>query len=423
MQPRLYLSREQIPGALVTTLFALFVVMLPRYTDTAKTWFVLLILGVAIYLARNWRQLRQTSRLERVFFAVLVGNFAWIAFCYYANGEPGRGSSFLWGRHFYLLFLIPLFYLFMRFEISDRTVVLILFCSAAVSLTDISVDLLRGIDHRLQGMNPNAFRPIQLCLSGIPFFYFLKLPRSALRWIALGGAAIGVSTVFLSLSRTTLITAMVLSVFIGFYLSRSLPAWKRGAIVAGILVLFVSSYSIPVINKRIDDVTANVSTYFASDDHRGRSRLGSFGKRMELWKTGWKIFLENPVTWVGVGGFKVMAKANFRRYEVNRYVQRKKYAHNQYIAALATRGIPGLVLFLLVLSLPLYIALSHRAADWQAETARLALMFICLVYLIGCLGEDHFEGKSATMFVAVFVALLLARLGPGESGQARASPA
>ncbi len=75
MQPRLYLSREQIPGALVTILLALFVVMLPRYSDTAKIWFVLLILGATIYLARNWRQLRHTSRLERVFFAVLIGNF------------------------------------------------------------------------------------------------------------------------------------------------------------------------------------------------------------------------------------------------------------------------------------------------------------------------------------------------------------
>ncbi len=144
MQPRLFLSREQIPGTLVTALFALFVVMLPRYTDTAKTWFVLLILGATIYLACNWRQLRQTSRLERVFFAALIGNFAWIAFCYYANGEPGRGSSFLWGRHFYLPFLIPLFYLFRRFEISDRAIALILFCSVVVSLTDIGVDLLQG---------------------------------------------------------------------------------------------------------------------------------------------------------------------------------------------------------------------------------------------------------------------------------------
>ena len=51
MQARLFLSREQIPGILITALFALFVVMLPRYTDTAKIWFALLILGATAYLA------------------------------------------------------------------------------------------------------------------------------------------------------------------------------------------------------------------------------------------------------------------------------------------------------------------------------------------------------------------------------------
>jgi len=105
-----------------------------------------------------------------------------------------------------------------------------------------------------------------------------------------------------------------------------------------------------------------------------------------------------------------MAEANSERYQVNKIVHKYKYVHNQYIAALATRGIPGLILFLLFLSLPLYIAMSKRATDDETEAARLSLMLICMTYLIGCLGEDHFEGKSATMMVTVFIALLLARL-------------
>jgi hypothetical protein len=40
-------------------------------------------------------------------------------------------------------------------------------------------------------------------------------------------------------------------------------------------------------------------------------------------------------------------------------------------------------------------------------------------YLVGCPGEDHFEGKSATMMVSVFVAVLLARLSSAHDGPAR----
>jgi len=422
MQAGYTITKDKAFTVIVTTLFALFVVMLPRYTDTAKTWFALLILGATVYLALNWRQLRQTSKLERVFFAVLVGNFAWIAFCYYVNGEPGRGSSFVWGRHFYLPFLIPLFFIFRSIRISDRTMVLVIFCSVLVSFTDIGLDLLQGVDHREQGMNPNAFGPIQLCFTGILFFYFLKLPSGPLRWLALAGFVIGLPTVTLSLSRSTWVTLAALSVFFVFYLVRGVPVWKKLAVTSVILVLIASSYAVPMVKVRIDVASRSIERYFNSDDYNDVARTTSIGTRMELWKTGWKMFLENPVTGVGVGGFQVMAKANSERYQVNKTVHNFKYVHNQYIAALATRGIPGLILFLLLLTLPLYIAMSHHAFDRESEVARLSLMLISLTYLIGCLAEDHFEGKSAPMFVVVFVALLLARLSAGDSGQPRENP-
>ena len=36
--------RNQALNGMVLVLFALFLIMLPRYTDTAKTWYVLLLL-------------------------------------------------------------------------------------------------------------------------------------------------------------------------------------------------------------------------------------------------------------------------------------------------------------------------------------------------------------------------------------------
>jgi O-antigen ligase len=423
MHPRFFLSREQIPGILVTALFALFVIMLPRYTDMAKTWFALLILGATIYLLFNWRQIWQTSKLERFFFVVLIGNFTWIAFCYYVNGEPGRGSSFLWGRHFYLLFLIPMFFLFREIKVSDRAIVVTLFCSVLLSFLDISLDLMQGIDHRVQGMNPNKFGPIQLSLSGMLFFYAIKLPRSPLNLVAMAGCIIGVVTVVLSLSRATWITFIILGFFFTFYLLRAQPLWKKSVIAVLLLALFSASYLIPLVKQRVDGISASVASYLTSSDQRNDSSkpLGTFGVRAELWKTGWKIFLENPLTGAGVGGFHEMAKANSERYQVNDVVQHFKYAHNQYIAALATRGIPGLILFLLFLSIPIYIAMSRSTFDYETEIAKLSLLFICLNYTIGCLGEDHFEGKSTTMFVSVFLALLLARISNGRRSSTSSS--
>jgi hypothetical protein len=268
-----------------SALFVLFIVMLPRYTDTAKNWFVLLILLALTYLVFNIRLLKDTTPAERLFFGAVIINFLWIAFCFYANGEPGRGSTFLWGRHFYYLFVIPLFFLFRKIEISDRVILLTLGVSITLSLGDILIDLAQGIDHRLQGTNPNGFGPIQLSMSGMLLFYFIEKPDKSLRWFALASFLLGLATVIFSMSRNTWLTLAVLSVAFAFYLARSLSLWKRFGLVGSLLVLLSASYLLPIVEKRIDQGLGSVYDYFASDDYRDDSRLSSIGVRMELWKT------------------------------------------------------------------------------------------------------------------------------------------
>ena len=100
---------EKLPQIAVTVLFSVFIVLLPRYTDTAKIWYVLLILTGFFYLVFNPSQVRRSSTIERIFIGVVILNFLWIAFCYYVNGAPERGQSLLWGRQFYFTFLVFLF--------------------------------------------------------------------------------------------------------------------------------------------------------------------------------------------------------------------------------------------------------------------------------------------------------------------------
>jgi O-antigen ligase len=368
-------------------------------------------------MVSNLKQLRNTSTAERIFFTVIVLNFLWMAFSYYYNGEPGRGASFLWGRHFYFLFLIPLFFLFRKIDISDNVILLSLFFSVTLSFTDILIDFSQGVDHRIQGTNPNAFGPIQLCFSGILLLSFIYISGSWQRSVALIGFVLAISTVIFSLSRNTWFTLAVLSLFFVFYLARSQPIWKKTALAMGILLLLSSSYLLPIVKFRIDNSISNLSAFFASDDYEDVSRTTSFGIRTELWRTGWYIFLENPVTGAGLGSFQMMARENWQRYKVNKFVSNFKYAHNQYIAALATRGIPGLILLLMVLFLPIYIAMSKRSLDRDIGIKQLSIILICLVYIIGCFAEDHFEVKASTMFVTVLLALLLAGISTGDSQQ------
>lgn len=416
------LTRNVLTGA-VTLLFALFVVMLPRYTDTAKTWFFFLIIVALVYLALNIKQVKNTSASERVLFAAIVINFLWMAFSFYYNGEPGRGASFLWGRHFYFLFLIPLFFLFRKIDISDKVLLLSLFFSVALSVTDMTIDLYQGLNHRLQGMNPNAFGPIQLCFSGILLFFFITKSVKWQRAVALAGFILALTAIILSKSKATWMTVPVLAIFFVFYFAHTLSLAKKLVVIIGILALLTSAYFLPIVNKRVNYGLDNISAYFSTDDYRHKSRRGTFGLRAELWKTGWKIFRENPFIGAGLGSFPILARENSERYQVSPLVHGFKYVHNQYIAALATRGIPGLILLLMILFMPVYIAMSKKSLDRELGIAPFSVILICLIYIVGCLVEDHFEGKSATMFVSVFLALQLARINAGRSRQDSVSPA
>ena len=415
------LTKKVLTGTVIS-LFALFVVMLPRYTDTAKTWYFFLILIALAYLALNIKQVKDTSAVERVLFAAIVINFLWMAFSFYYNGEPGRGASFLWGRHFYFLFLIPLFFLFRKIDIPDRVLLLSLFFSVALSVADMTIDIYQGLNHRLQGMNPNAFGPIQLCFSGILLFLFF---RKSVKWqkaVALVGFILALTAVILSQSKATWMTVPVLILFFVFYFAHSLSLVKKLVVTIGILALLSSAYLLPIVKTRINHGLSNITDYLSTDDYRHQSRRGTFGLRMELWKTGWKIFLENPVTGAGLGNFPILAKENSERYQVSQLVHGFKYVHNQYIAALATRGIPGLILLLMILFVPMYIAMSKKSLDRELGTAQFSVILISLIYIVGCLVEDHFEGKSATMFVSVFLALHLSRISAGESRHDSVSP-
>ena len=399
-------------SAWITLLFVLFAVMLPRYTDAAKTWYVLLILSALIFVLASPFQVRDTSRLERFFFCSVILNFAWILFSFYINDQPGRGWNFVWGRHFYLVFLVPVFFMFRHVSLSDRLLLATLSASTLFSLGDMLIDIAQGINPRLQGMNQNGFGPVQLCLSGILLLYFCYLRDRRWRLLALAGFVAGIATVILSHSKSTWFTLLILSVIFAAYLTRRYDWRKRSAALVITLLVLISSYALPPVKMRVDQGLTSVGNYFASEDYRDDSRLGTFGTRMELWKTAWQVFLEKPWLGSGVGSFKVKAKQNWEEYRVHPHVGDYKYVHNQYLAALATRGIPGLLLMLMVLGLPVYIAIIVRSPDPQRQVARLAVLLISLNYLIGNLPEDHFEGKSATMFYSIFLALFLARISP-----------
>lgn len=402
MQIALLSNRHRLLGLFTTAMLVLFLIFLPRYIDISMDFFYLLCLTGFVALVPNLRDFRQIQFQDKAFLLIIVLNFLWIWFCYYINGEPEGGSGMLRNRQAHVLFLIPLYFLFRRYPIRMDILLLALFTSSVVTTGDIMLDLYAGVDHRFKGMNPNAFGPIQLCVAGMLFlsFWFLS---GKLKMLSLLGFSLSIVTVILSGSRGTWLAGLFASIFLLFYLTHHWSVLKKVTALAAVVALCSLIYFVPVVKDRIDLGIEQTQAYVTTENVDDTFRHSSPSHRYEMWRGAWKMFMENPVTGVGVGGFRL----HLADFGINVFAF--PHPHNQYLTALATRGFPGLLFVLAILVIPISIARSRKSSDSDSQISNGSLILISIIFAINNLTADHFEHKPTILFFVAMMALHLAR--------------
>lgn len=158
--------------------------------------------------------------------------------------------------------------------------------------------------------------------------------------------------------------------------------------------------------------------YMAETDVNNWKMRTSIGTRFQMWKAGWQIFLENPLTGVGLGGYDIAAREGSRRYGVSSSAFRFYHPHNQYISALSTRGGGGFILLMAMLVLPFWYAVRRSSKDKDRKSAVVVIYLVCLAYVIFGMSDVPLEGKATIIFFVVFVAWLLSELDR-DNGKAR----
>ena len=142
------------------------------------------------------------------------------------------------------------------------------------------------------------------------------------------------------------------------------------------------------------------------------------------WWVGWEMFIDHPLTGVGLGNYKL----NFLRYKAeflatprgeayDFYIERAAQAHNEYVQVLAELGVLGILAlasFLAVLAVTLWKRL--RSND---EASRLdLLLFTCGIAAFLIHGLVSFPAHlPASSLVLILVGGLVFSRVYGESGQ------
>lgn len=231
---------------------------------------------------------------------------------------------------------------------------------------------------------------------------FAKGRSSAVRVVSLGAAFLCLSGVFLTGSRGGLVALA------GAVLAAIALAPRRRALVAfiGVIIALGGTFYF---------------TQLAPDAARERLSLADGGTgRTDIWKVGWRMVKDKPVTGVGAANFQI-SSIHYLLVEPgalrdDTYVADKPaVAHNAYLSVLAELGVPGLVFFMTIVIAS--IACAYRAAKEFGRRGDSGMELIAgsvSVALVALLAADMFVSEQYNKQL-----WLLMALGPAMLSVAR----
>lgn len=130
----------------------------------------------------------------------------------------------------------------------------------------------------------------------------------------------------------------------------------------------------------------------------------SMGIRLQLWYAALQIFLEHPVIGVGLNNFSKALLHLQQQHQISHHAASFAHAHNEFLCALATGGILGFSLTLLLFILPMRMFwVDYHTSIW----ARAGFWSVCLMSFFA-LTDCIFDRRMTVMAFIVIISMCLA---------------
>ena len=214
-----------------------------------------------------------------------------------------------------------------------------------------------------------------------------------------------IGAVFVSGERTAFLLLMF-----GLFLAAVLQKGALRAAVVGVLILgavgigVVSMADRAMLERQSTSVVTTLSTF----------RDSPYG---ELWRSALLLGSERPWTGVGMKNFRVACKDPHIGLPADVMGRCGTHPHNLYLEWFAESGVPGLILFLLMLA----ALAKHLWQGWQMEYSRVwmvgpVIAVIIQLWPIATTASFFSNWSGALMWLAIGWALAAAR-GPAYNDQ------
>ena len=297
---------------------------------------VFTVLTVVATLLR-WREATPSpfaakeTKLYLCFYAAMVGG---IPFAVYRPGAFDYViTQYVVNVAFFLLFLVHVDSVAKLRRVAG---VLVLSVFLYTVFGFVSGQFMQGRYFTGSGMfDPNDVAFFEVYLLGFALWVLVGRFGFAMKAVALSTVLSGVLLTLYTASRGGLLGLLA---FLLLFLWLHVPTVSKSFKGVLLAILIVGAFA------NADKI--NIQRYQTLGSLENDYNLQGDGGRVDTWKRGIRLFLDDPLTGVGVGGF---GKAIGEQRLIDGDVPRWQTAHNAYILVLTETGIVGAAAFLLLI--------------------------------------------------------------------------
>ncbi|WP_266180174.1 O-antigen ligase family protein [Dyella humicola] len=187
--------------------------------------------------------------------------------------------------------------------------------------------------------------------------------------------------------------------------------WRDALIVLGGAVA-IAAVSVVFLRgeimQRFTAIGHEVTTYRAEDSQ------GAVRERIEMWRVASRAFMEHPVAGVGIDQFGKYTQTLVSKGLASESIARYTHPHSEYLDAAVCGGVPGLIVLLLLLGVPM-VFFARRVfdpCDIVATTATIGLLTVSMYALCGFTDNVLYRPMphSLFFFLTLGMAVLASRL-------------
>ncbi|MDD4578201.1 MAG: O-antigen ligase family protein [Anaerolineaceae bacterium] len=244
---------------------------------------------------------------------------------------------------------------------------------------------------RVAGLATNANQAARYFVIALVFFYYLRIKTKSPfnKLLYLVGILVTFIGVFFTVSRSGIL--LLFGAFGLILIFQPRVKNKVGLVILLVVGLIVLSFFSDSIFRIIRDIFPAI-----------QQGTDTVGLRYNLWKAGWRMWLDHPFNGVGIGQYN----QNLRRYMINMVgpTRGSLSSHNTYVQVLSETGIVGFTLFMgMLINAFKHLWPSASRSLNENEDLRNAWFIILLIISVGGITITDLANKILWMVLGISV--------------------